>query len=137
MKKTSKWVKLMAVGVVLIGIVGTATVVSAATWTITTVYVPNLGFGSRASGLPNIKQSSSTYASFNGDDQHNALGYNVHLMDYYYNVNSDWTGLWKNSTSYAGHNTGKQGQEYYSDVHSQYAEPNGDWVRLHFSADRK
>ncbi|AIM26160.2 hypothetical protein MEPL4_7c00380 [Melissococcus plutonius] len=129
------WVKMLASVVILFSLMGTSAAY-AAYWTVSQEKVAAGGAWSTF-GSPNTKQSSSNQASFNGDALPNSFGYNVWLINSNAGRRSDTVGLYKNSTSYAGNNSGLAGYSYYADVRSKSYEPNDSVVTLHFSANRK
>ncbi len=84
-----------------------------------------------------LKLRNDDYASFNGDVQSNAFGYNVRLVNSDGAPKTGYVGLYKDKTTRANDNAGIINHYYWADVHSKKIEPNKSNVKLHFSADKK
>lgn len=138
MKKSNK--KFLSSSIIslvfMLGLGGSAIASAAGYWTVSHEQVGAHGAWS-SFGSANVKQTNSNYASFNGDALQAAFGYNVRLINGNGASRSNWVGLYKDRTTYAGNNSGKIGYYYYADVRSQAWEPNITYIKTHFSADRK
>lgn len=117
-----------------IGLLGTTSY--AATWTISTLDVPNWG-GNKVSSEANVKASNDVYASFNGDVTPNSFGYYADLVNSNKEKRCADVSLKKNTTTRASDNTLKKGYYGYARVQSKSYEPSNSRVKLHFSSDKK
>ncbi|WDF82947.1 choline-binding protein [Lacticaseibacillus pabuli] len=132
--KNRSLISLFSIAVAVLSI-GSSTVL-ASSWSISKVYVPAHGKGSGVNGSGNTKATNGGEASFNGDSQPNWLGCKSQLVNTSNIRRSDDASLYKNKTTHAA-TMAQRGYTYYANVHSAGLEPNGSWVKLHFSADKK
>lgn len=129
------WTKSLVISLLGVSVIG-ATTVTAASWTISQHTVsPKEKWSSY--GRPNTKVTNSNKASFNGDVLPNFYGYKVRLINSNGRKTSEFTGLYKDQTTYGENNVGIPRHWYYADPRSHRLEPNYSTVKLHFSADLK
>lgn len=129
--------KVALCGMLLLPFASAAVVQAAGTWTISVEDVSSYGRWS-SWGNPNVKQTQSSYASFNGD----ALpGSNrriwVKLINNKAQRRSDTVILKKDKTKHAGNNTGLRDRKYWGDARTSKDDPYTTRVKYHFSADYK
>lgn len=129
--------KVALCGMLLLPFASAAVVQAAGTWTISVEDVSSYGRWS-SWGNPNVKQTQSSYASFNGDSlPGSSRRIWVKLINNKAQRRSNTVVLKKDKTVHAGNNTGLRDRKYWGDARTGKNDPHATRVKFHFSADYK
>ena len=129
--------KVALCGMLLLPFASAAVVQAAGTWTISVEDVSSYGRWS-SWGNPNVKQTQSSYASFNGDVvPKRTKPIKVRLINNKAQKRSSFVVLIKNKTKRADDNTGLRDRKYWGDARTDKSDPHSARVKFHFSADYK
>lgn len=124
-------------GMLLLPFASAAVVQAAGTWTVSVEDVSSYGRWS-SWGNPNVKQTQSSYASFNGDvvpkRKHPIM---VRLINNKAQKRCSYVELIRNTTKRANDNTGLRDRKYWGDARTDKRDAHSARVKFHFSADYK
>jgi hypothetical protein len=129
--------KVALCGMLLLPFASAAVVQAAGTWTVSVEELKPYG-GWSTWGNPNVKQTQSSYASFNGDvvpSRKHPI--KVRLINNKAKGRSSYVELVRNKTKRANDNTGLRDRKYWGDARTDKRDSHSARVKFHFSADYK